>query len=506
MDLRLTDALQRAEHLFGSKIGVVCGDVRLSYLQFAARCRRLATLLQQMGVGHSDRVALLMPNCHRYLEAFCAIPGIGAVIVPLNTRHTIAEHRTTLADCGARLLIVDEQFAHVADALNCSDVALLVAPTQYEQRLTSCAETSLGEGITADDLAALFYTGGTTGAAKGVMLTHRNLVANAFNITIGFGYQEHDSFLHAAPLFHLADAGSIHALIWQGARHVILPTFDPGAVLDQIAREHITCTVGVPTMINALIHHPRVTTTDLSSLRLIAHGGAPITPALLRRAVATLGCSFTQAYGLTEASSFAGVLPHEERLLDDRRIRSVGRPAMGVELVVRCPDGAPCKPDEVGEITGRGPNFTEGYWRRPDATAEALRDGWFWTGDLATMDAEGYLYLVDRVKDMIISGGENVYSTEVEAVIAEHPVVAEAAIIGVPDDVWGERVHAVVVVTPGHTIDLAEIRGFCHERIAGYKCPRSLELVAALPTSGAGKVLKRELRALHGADVAQSGA
>jgi long-chain acyl-CoA synthetase len=268
-------------------------------------------------------------------------------------------------------------------------------------------------------------------------------------------------------------------------------------VLDQIARERVTCTVLVPTMIGTLVENPAVGRTDLSSLRLIIHGGSAISTAFLRRGVQTLRCSFTQAYGLTEASSHLAALPREENLLEDLRARSAGRAVMGVELVVRRPDGTQCVPGEVGEVAGRGPNFTCGYWNQPEETARALRDGWFWTGDLAHMDEDGYVYIVDRAKDMIISGGENVYSIEVEEAIAAHPAVLEVAIIGVPDDAWGERVHAVVVRRPGQTLEEAGLRAFCRERIAGYKCPRTIDFVDALPKSGPGKVLKRELRARY---------
>ncbi|MGH2352784.1 MAG: class I adenylate-forming enzyme family protein, partial [Chloroflexota bacterium] len=377
---------------------------------------------------------------------------------------------------------------------------VLPAPEDYEQLVTASAEVEVGDEVAEEDLAGLFYTGGTTGKPKGVMLTHRNLVANAFHMSIGAGYGEADTFLHAAPMFHLADGSSIYALTWLGARHVFLPAFDPAATLDLIGRERVTCTILVPTMINAVVHHPQVAEADLRSLRLILHGGAPIAAELLRRAVTTLGCSFTQAYGLTETSSLAAMLPREERLLDDGRSRSAGRAVMGLELAVRRPDGAECPPGEVGEVTARGPNVTSGYWNQPEQTAEALRDGWLWTGDLGRADHEGYLYLVDRRKDVIISGGENVYSVEVEAAVCAHPAVQEAAVIGVPDETWGERVHAVVVVRPGHTLDVAGLLAFCKERIAGYKCPRSMEVLAALPKSGAGKVLKRELRAQHWPD------
>ena len=497
MHLLLTDALRRAERLYGSAEAVTCGQVRLSFAAFAARCRGLAAVLHRMGVGRGDRVAVLMANCHRYLEAYTAIPALGAVIVPLNTRHAATELRAILDDCGARLLITDEPHQGLASELAATVTAVLLAPGDYERALQTSAELEPDGRIDAEDLAAIFYTGGTTGTAKGVMLTHHNLVANAFHITVNAGYDDGDVFLHAAPMFHVADASSIHALTWRGARQVILPAFEPSAVFDLIARERVTCTILVPTMISMLLQHPAITTADLRSLRLVIHGGAPITAELLRRAVASLGCSFAQAYGLTEGSSHIAWLPREESLLDDRRSRSAGRPVMGVELVVRRPDGTACAPGEIGEVTGRGPNFTSGYWNQPEETARALRDGWFWTGDLAHMDEDGYVYIVDRAKDMIITGGENVYSTEVEDALAQHPAVLEAAVIGIPDPHWGERVHAVVVLEPGQVVDGADLSDFCRQHIAGYKIPRSVEFVDALPKSGPGKVLKRALRAHH---------
>jgi long-chain acyl-CoA synthetase len=436
-----------------------------------------------------------MGNCHRYLEAYCAIPGIGAVIVPLNTRDSAPEHRAILDDCTARVLLADDRNAARASALAADDLDVVLAPQDYERALETGPAVALDGAVDDGDLAAICYTGGTTGRAKGVLLTHRNLVANAFHITIAFGYSERDTYLHAAPMFHLADGSSIYALIWRGARHVFLPTFDPGQVLGLVQRERVSFTIGVPAMLGAHVQHPLLKSTDLQSLRLIAHGGAPISAALLKRAVAMLGCSFTQAYGLTESSSLASALANEETLLDDRRLRSVGRAVMGVKLVVRRADGSPCEPGEVGEVTGRGPNFTSGYWERPEETSAVLRDGWFWTGDLGSVDADGYVYLVDRAKDMIISGGENVYSAEVEAVLGAHPSVAESAVIGIPDATWGERVHALIVIRPGHTLEPQVLRDFCREQLAGYKSPRSFELIPALPRSGAGKVLKRELRA-----------
>ncbi|HEX5498472.1 MAG TPA: AMP-binding protein, partial [Thermomicrobiales bacterium] len=329
------------------------------------------------------------------------------------------------------------------------------------------------ESLDADDLAAIFYTGGTTGPAKGVMLSHRNLVLNALQMIVGAGYDEQDVFLHAAPMFHLADASSIYALTWRGARQVILPKFDPDAALALVARERVTCTIFVPAMIAALLDRPGLASADCRSLRLILHGGAPIAADLLRRAVGAFGCSFTQAYGLTEASSHVALLPREEALLDDPRGRSTGRATLGVDVRTRRPDGAVCNPGEIGEVTVRGATITRGYWRQPAATASALRDGWFWTGDLGYLDDEGYIYLVDRAKDVIISGGENVYPREVEARLESHPSVSAAAVIGVPDPTWGERVHAVVALRPGSGASPTALQTHCKDRLAGYKCPRS---------------------------------
>lgn len=399
----MTDALRRAEQVAGRRVAVSCGDLRLDYAGFGARCRGLAAGLCRRGVRRGDRVAVLMGNCHRYLEAYLAIPGIGAVIVPLNTRHAPAELRATLADSGARLLIVDDGHR---DAVGRG--VPLVTESDYEQMAAISDAGDLGADGREDDLAALFYTGGTTGAPKAAMLIQRNLVANAFAMTIAAGYRSDDAFLHTAPMFHLADASSIHALTWLGARHVFVPRFEPGAVLDLMHRERVTCTIMVPAMIGALLRHPATSASPPADLRLLLHGGAPMVLDLLRRAVSTLKCSFSQAYGLTESSSLATMLAGEER--------------------------------EVGEVTLAGPGVFAGYWNRPADTADALRDGRLRTGDLGHLDADGYLFLVDRAKDVVITGGENVYSTEVEDAVRAHPAVTDAAVIGLPDVVWADRV------------------------------------------------------------------
>ncbi|MEZ4569875.1 MAG: AMP-binding protein [Thermomicrobiales bacterium] len=420
MALMLADIIDQAERLYGANLAVVCGSTRLNYAEFGDRCRRLASGLRQLGIGAGDRVAVLMNNCHRYLEVYCAVPASGAILVPLNTRHTLEEHRRTLADCSPRLLIVDEDHRETALKIASAELQLLAAPDGYEELVARSTPEPFAGDIDEDDPAGLFYTSGTTGAPKGAVLSHRNLIVNAFNMIVGAGYQEADRFLHTAPMFHLADGSSIYALTWRGSRHVILPGFHPRSVLETIEHAGITCTIMVPTMIDAIVND-HAANGNLASLRLILHGGAPISADLLRAAVSFFGCAFTQAYGLTEGSSHIALLPHEERILDEPRARSAGREILGCEIVVRHSDGRPCQTGAIGEVTVRGPNITRGYWNRPEDSAQSIRDGWFWTGDLGYLDAEGYLYLAGRSRDLIISGGENIYASEVEESYARIP-------------------------------------------------------------------------------------
>lgn len=494
MQQLLSDGLRRASKTQGSKTAVIDGSTRHTYTELAARCGRLAGGLAGNGVGTGDRVAVLMANGHRYLETYYAVPGMGAVLVPMNNRFALPEHRYILEDAGVNTLIADQTYAETAEALAPSVKDVIVGTDAYEALVDAGDDHPLGEAVSESDLAGLFYTGGTTGPSKGVMLTHRNLVANALHITIALGYVENDVYLHQGPMFHLADGASTYALTWVGGTHVFVPAFEPGRVIEILQRERVTCTLAVPTMLTALVNHPTVTTADFSAMRMILHGAAPIAMSLLQQSIDAFGCSFSQGYGMTEAAPLVTVLGEEERLVGDERLRSAGREVVGVEVEVRSLDGSPCLPGEVGEVVARGPNFMSGYWNKPEATAEVLVDGWYWTRDLGYLDAAGYLYLVDRAKDMIISGGENVYSIEVEDAVLAHPAVLEAAVVGVPDDQWGERVHALVVLRPGTELTLDDLLTHCKGRIAGYKCPRSLDVVDEFPKSGAGKILKRALR------------
>jgi long-chain acyl-CoA synthetase len=332
------------------------------------------------------------------------------------------------------------------------------------------------------------------------MLSHANLLANAYHILACGIWREGDVYLHACPMFHIADGPTTHAVTWLGGTHVIIPSFKPDLALEAIERERVTATLLIPTMINFLINHPDVAKRDLSSLRIVTYGGAPMPEELVRRATQLLPCSFCQAYGLTETSPLLTLFPNQEQALAGppeqmRRLLSCGREVIGVRVRVVNTRGEEVKPGEVGEIIAKGPNIMVGYWNNPQATAEAVRDGWLYTGDLATVDEEGYIYIVDRKKDMIITGGENVFSTEVENVVYTHPAVLEAAVVGVPDATWGEAIKAIVVLKPGASATEEEIIAYCRSRIAHFKVPRSVDFYeGALPKSGSGKILKRELR------------
>ena len=487
------DPLYRARQLFASEVAMVSEGLRLTYAELWSRCRRLAGALAQLGVQPGDRVAVLALNSHRYLEIYLAVPASGRVVVPLNTRHAEPELRYALEDAGARLLITDRDPGALAKTVE----RVISLPDDYERLLAASPEAELGVGVTEDTLAGLFYTGGTTGASKGVMLSHRNLMANTVHWLVALQQGREDVFLVMAPMFHAAGSVAVLATVWVGGRQVILPGFDPVAALDTIAAEGITITLGVPTMIAAIAEEQLARPREVGAVRSVGHGGSPIATEVVRRAhTAFPRAEFIHLYGATEMAPLATAVRHEETLLDGDLARSCGPAVAGVDLRIVDTNGHELPPGKTGEVVVRGPNIMPGYWNKPEETSAVLRDGWYHSGDLGFMNAQGYLFLVDRVKDMIISGGENVYSTEVEEVLYLHPAVLEAAVFGVPDARWGEAVHAVVVPRTGCEVDPTALIAFCRERIAGYKVPKRIDLRPdPLPKSGPGKVLKRELRA-----------
>ena len=356
-----------------------------------------------------------------------------------------------------------------------------------------------------DDLAAIFYTGGTTGLPKGAMLTHRNLTSNAQHMIGTLQLNENDRYLHAGPQFHLADGAFTYGVTWMGGTHVFIPAFDPSATIDAIEKEKVTTSIVVPTMINMMLHDPACDDADLSSMRALAYGASPMPSALQAEAIERFGPIMAQGYGMTEASPLVSYLSADAHARGSAgeepwtsRLQSAGHPVLGIRVEIRRDDGKTlCKTGEPGEIWIQGPNIMAGYWNRDEETAHALVDGWYRTGDVAHQDEGGYLFIVDRAKDMIISGGENIYTTEVENAVYSHAAVLEAAVFGIPHEEWGETVHVEVVTKPEATLTEDGLVDHCRTLIAGYKLPRSVTIRGAddpLPKSGAGKILKRDLR------------
>ncbi len=489
----LADPIKHARRVAADRIATVCGETRHTYAELFSRCARLGGALERLGIGRGERVAIWADNSHRYIEVYVGVPSAGRVVVPLNTRHAEPELVYALEDSGARILLTDREPGKLSD---CVDRVIRI-PDEWEALLSESPEAPLGNGVSENDLAGLFYTGGTTGASKGVMLSHRNLIANAFHFMAHVPHQKTDATLVMAPLFHAAGSNAVLGNLWTGAKQVMLPTFDAGRALDLIEAEGCTLTLGVPTMLSAIVEEQASRPRRTDSLKLIAHGGSPIASELLRRLHATIpSAELVEVYGATELSPLATIARHEEALLDTDRIRSCGQAVPGVWVEILAEDGSAKPAGEVGEVVVSGPNVMQGYWNKPEQTAAVLRDGGYWTGDLGYLDEEGFLFLVDRSKDMIVSGGENVYSTEVEEILYRHPAVLEAAVFAVPDEKWGEAVCAAVHLRPGtQGVGAEDLVSFCRGSLAGYKVPKGVDLHKdPLPKSGPGKFLKRKLR------------
>jgi len=492
--LTFADPLRRALQIAADRTAVIDGDRSLTYSQFNERCQRLAGGLYGLGLKAGDRVAILAGNSHVYLETYVGVPAAGLVVVPLNTRHAEPELQYALEDSATSVLITDRDPGVLAQAVG----RVIRVGSEYEALLAGAKAQTLGEGITENTLAGLFYTGGTTGKSKGVMLSHRNLIANTYHWLTSAPQYADDVMLVMAPLFHAAGSNGVLASIWTGGVQITLAAFEPAAALNLIEKHRITVTLGVPTMLSALAEEQLVRARDVSAMRVIAHGGSPIATEVVRRtSMAFPGAELVHVYGATELSPLTTVLRHEQTWLDNDRARSCGQSIVGTDVRILDTAGNELPRREVGEVVVRGPHVMLGYWNKPEQTASVLKEGSYWTGDLGFMDEGGYVYLVDRSKDMIVSGGENVYCTEVEEVLFKHPAVLEAAAFGVPDEKWGEAVYAVVVLRVQHSnVDPQDIIGFCREHIAGYKVPKGIDIrQEPLPKSGPGKVLKRELRA-----------
>ncbi len=484
------DPLARGAQIAGNRTALISGGRQFTYREFQSRCCRLATVLRNAGARPGDRIAVLAANSHHYIECYVAIPAAGFVIVPLNTRHAEPELRYAMEDAGASMLISDRDPGALREIVD----SVVMIPDELDELIDTAIETELGTDVTEESLAGLFYTGGTTGASKGVMLTHRNLIANAYHfMTLGTPSSDAVSLI-MAPLFHAAGSNGVLAAIWSGSCQIPLQIFDAATALDLMEKHQVTHTLGVPTMIAAIAELQLVEPRDTSSLQVIAHGGSPVATEVIRRAAEAFPMAeFQHVYGMTEGSPLVTGLRNEQDLLDVERSRSCGQTLIGVQVRIIDNEGDEVPAGEVGELAARGPNIMKGYWNKPEQTAEVLKDGWYRSGDMGYMDDEGFVFLVDRAKDMIVSGGENVYCSEVEEALYKHPDVLEAAVFGVPDEAWGEAVHAVVV--PRGEVKPEELIEFCRQHIAGYKLPKAITLSAdELPKSGPGKILKRELR------------
>ncbi len=515
----LDTPIRRARMVAPDKIGLVDGDVRITYRELSDRIDRLRGGLLGLGLQSGDRVAGLALNSFRHFEAWTAIPTADLVFNDLNFRLALPELEFIVDDSAPRVLFADARHWEVATALRdrCDSLEQLIWMDDGPSPDGSVAWDELAGAdpqpvprtLDADSVAGITYTGGTTGRPKGVMQTHGNLMVNAKHMLWANPMFAEDRFLHLTPMFHSAGVANMYSQMLVAGTNVICPGFDPDLVGRMIEEYEISICVLVPTMINMFLNHSGTADRDLSSWRMCLYAASPMPVALLRRAMDELPCGFSQGYGMTEMCPHVCQLSaadHERAMTGDadalHRLASAGTPCIGVDVEIRRDDGSLCRSGEVGEITVRGPNMMPGYWNRPEETAAAFtEDGWYRTGDLASVDEGGYVFIVDRAKDMIVSGGENVYTTEVENALAGHPDVLELAVFGIPHEQWGEAVHAEVVLKADAAATEQDLIAHCRASIGGFKVPRSIVIRSdALPKSGAGKILKRDLRAPYWRD------
>ena len=512
--LSVLEFRDRAEAYFGANLGVIDGERRFTYRAFGERTHRLANALVGLGIEPGDRVSFITYNTHHLLEAYFGVLEAGAVLNPINIRLAPHEIAYILEHSGSRLVAFHRDFLplveSIAPGLTTRPTFVIldgerggIATDEYEAFLASGSSEPLHPKIDENAIAELFYTSGTTGLPKGVAMTHRELHLHALYAELGLGFTEDDVVLHVVPLFHVNGWGTPHFLTMVGGRHVMLRRFEPVALMEQVQQHGVTRLLAVPAIFNALLNHSERARFDLSSLRQVIIGGSPASPALVAALEDRLGVHAIVGYGLTETSPILTLAqprsgltasePTERRL---ERQAMTGWPIPGVRIRVVQGDGHDVRADgeQIGEIVVRGNTVMQGYYRDEEATAVAIQDGWLHTGDMATIDEAGYVLIKDRSKDVIIRGGENISSVEVENAIAAHPAVLECAVVAAPDGKFGEAPVALVVLKPGATATAREIKAFCRERLARFKVPRDVQFRDALPKGGTGKILKAELR------------
>ncbi len=500
---------------FPSKAAFITGTTTRTWLETDQRVSRLANALVQQGVRSGDRVAVLLSNCAEYFEIYFACARAGVIAVPLNYRLTGKELAQIVSHAEPALFLVGAEYLAQIEELK--SLIPKLCPVwvldsngpegmeSFEGRVQAAGDIYKGVAGRDTDPCAIFYTSGTTGLPKGAMVSHMNLEQNGYNQMLADASRRDDINLVSTPIYHVGAVFMAVTYMMLGCTQVILPRFEPGLWLQILTQSRATVALLIPTMINSVLHHPDCNSADLSTLRLIFYGGGPMPPAVLERAMGRLQCAFTQGYGLTETLE-ATFLTADDHILggspqQKKRLASAGREAVGAEVRIVNDAGMDLPVNEVGEILVRSRSVIAGYWKMPEETARTIRDAWFHTGDLGYLDEARYLFLVDRKKDMVVSGGVNIYTKEIEAVLYEHPAVMEAAIIGLPDDEWGEAVTAVIAKKPGQDVSSEQIIDHCRASLASYKKPRRVFFLPELPKNPSGKILKRELRT----QLAQSG-
>jgi acyl-CoA synthetase (AMP-forming)/AMP-acid ligase II len=481
-----THSLGRAARYYPERSAFSSGGTLSTFLELHHRVANIAAALSRHGFKRGDRLAILLPNETEYIALVYACSWLGVVAVPLNARFSAVEIDRVLADASPRGLIRHSSLPAPTVQLSWQ---LAIDKESLDVRSDSYSDAIYDP----DAVLALIYTSGTTGHPKGVVQTHANILANLNHLNYWMPYKEGGVYLHAAPIFHILDFPFMFAAPAFGACQVTIPKFSPQTFCETVQRERVSHTVLVPTMVNVLTQFPELEKFDLTSLEQLAYGGSPIAPELIHRTREVLPhVKLVQGYGLSETGFLTGLQDHEHT---DDRLMSCGRTCPGVDVQVVDESGKEVAVGEPGELVVRGANITRGYWNNPKETELTIRNGMFRTGDVGYRDANGYFYILERMKDMIITGGENVYSGEVEAVIYAHPAVREAAVFGIPDPQWGELVMACVVLRPGHVLSADDVIAHCRRSLANYKIPRRVEFSQAeLPKSGSGKILKRMLR------------